>query len=125
MLLPDDQPLLAEAGKKVEFEEAGREIVGLQIGDEIGIRVGKREVAFADCHQRREMADRARQQVELRRCPSRPGLQQKRPPPRAWRQWLGRLAGAHADAEVIQRGFGSGIGAAFIDADPAMIDTPA
>ena len=94
MLLPDDQALLAEAGKKIEFEEAGREIAGLQIGDEIGIRIGKREVAFADRHQRREMADRARQQVELRRCASRSGLQQKRPSPCARRQWLGRACGS-------------------------------
>ena len=43
MLLPDGQALLAEASKEVELEEAGREIVGLQIGDKVSVRIGKRD----------------------------------------------------------------------------------
>jgi len=45
MLLSDEQALLAETGKELEFEEARREIVGLQISDEVGVRIGKCQVA--------------------------------------------------------------------------------
>ncbi len=125
MILPDAQALLAKAGEKVEFKQPGREVAGLKIRDEIGVRIGKGEIAFADRHERRQMADRGRQQVEFRRCPARSGLHQKLAAPGPRRQGLRRIAGAHGNAETVERGLGGGIGAVFVDLDPAVIDTPA
>ena len=125
MILPDAQPLFAKAGEKVEFEQPGGEVTGLKIRDEIGVGIGKGEIAFADRHQRRPMADRARQQIELLGCPARPGLQQKRVSPGTRRQGFRRIAGAHGDAEAIKRGLWGGMGATFIDLDPAVINPSA
>lgn len=40
IVLPDDQALLAKAGEQVKLEQPRSEIDGLQVGDEIGIRLG-------------------------------------------------------------------------------------
>ena len=91
MVLPDDQALLAEAGEKVEFEETRVEFVGLQIGDEIGVGVGKRELAFADSHECRQMAYRAGEKLKLGRTPARTDLHQWPAPAHARRKRLRRL----------------------------------
>lgn len=65
MVLLNDEALFRKAGKEIKFKKAGGEIVGLQIADEVGIGIWQGEVAFADRHQRGEVAYRARQQLEL------------------------------------------------------------
>jgi hypothetical protein len=42
VILPDDQALLPKAGEQVKFEQARGEVVGLQVGDEVRVRVGER-----------------------------------------------------------------------------------
>ncbi|CZT27989.1 hypothetical protein PCPL58_1533 [Pseudomonas cerasi] len=74
MVLSDVQTLLTKAAEKVELEQRGRKVVGLKIRDEIGVGVGKRQVAFADRHERRQMVDRGCQQLELWKCPRGPGF---------------------------------------------------
>lgn len=74
MVLPDDQALLAEAGEQIEFEEPGGEVVGLKVADEIGVRIGKREIAFAGRHEGGQMAHGAGKKLEFGRDVARAGL---------------------------------------------------